>query len=254
MKVVILCGGKGTRLAEETIVRPKPMVEIGGKPILWHIMNIYARHGFKDFCLALGYKAEVIKEYFVNFYALSSDCKVNLADGKIQYFDGERRDWSISLIDTGLESLTGGRLARLEKHLGRKEPFMLTYGDGVANVNVSELVTFHRSHGKIATVTAVRPPARFGEMFIENDMVAQFEEKPQVSSSWINGGFFVFEPKIFDFLNGDETILEREPIEALVREKQLMAYRHPDFWQCMDTTRDRDLLQGLWNTGRAPWA
>lgn len=253
MKTVILCGGLGTRLAEETGLKPKPMVEIGGHPILWHVMNIYAAQGFKEFTLALGYKANLIKEYFLNYAALNCDFRVSLANGKVEPFHAPRLDWLVDLIDTGADTLTGGRLLRLEKNLRSGGTFMLTYGDGVANVNVKKLVEFHKSHGKVATVTAVRPSARFGGLRIEGNQVAQFQEKPQSGEGWINGGFFVFEPKIFDYLKDDKTILERDPMEGLVRDGQLMTYRHEDFWQCMDTVRDRDLLQSEWASGRAPW-
>jgi glucose-1-phosphate cytidylyltransferase len=252
MKVIILAGGKGTRLAEETTVRPKPMVEIGGKPILWHIMKLYAARGFNDFLVACGYKGEWIKEYFHNFSAHSSDYFIDLATGQRTIVNGCGVDWRIGLIDTGLETLTGGRLLRLRKWIG-DEPFMVTYGDGLGDINVCALAEFHRAHGRIATVTAVRPPARFGNLMLQASTVCEFAEKPQTDEGWINGGFFVFNPSIFDYLDNDETILEKEPLERLAREKQLMAFRHTGFWQPMDTLREKQLLESLWASGQAPW-
>lgn len=253
MNVVILCGGLGTRLAEETQVKPKPMVEIGGRPILWHIMKIYEQHGLSKFTLALGYKGEVIKDYFINYHARLSDMTVGLKNGQIDYTNPTAEDWRVSLVDTGPSTLTGGRLLRLKEHLSGQGTFMLTYGDGVSNVDVAALLEFHRSHGKIATVSAVRPPARFGGMAIENGTVCEFREKPQTGEGWINGGFFVFEQEVFDYLSDDTTILEREPLENLVRDGQLMAYQHHGYWQCMDTIRDRDALQKEWDSNNAPW-
>ncbi|MDA9030979.1 glucose-1-phosphate cytidylyltransferase [Candidatus Pseudothioglobus singularis] len=254
MKVIILCGGLGTRLAEETQIKPKPMVEIGGRPILWHIMKIYERHGITDFSLALGYKGEVIKDYFTNYHANLSDMTVHLKSGKVDYYNPRVEDWSVSMIDTGENTMTGGRLLRLKKYLeNNNEPFMLTYGDGVSDVDISALLKFHRSHGKLATVTAVRPSARFGGMDIGEGQVINFKEKPQSGTGWINGGFFVFEPSVFDYLDDDSTILERSPLENLVRDEQLMAYQHSGYWQCMDTIRDRDSLQELWDNGSVPW-
>lgn len=253
MKTVILAGGLGTRLSEETGLRPKPMVEIGGMPILWHIMKIYSHYGYKDFYPALGYKGEVIKDYFVNYLNRSSDTTVNLKTGKIDYYNTHEEDWILNLIDTGKDSLTGGRLHRLEKYLGGEDTFMLTYGDGVADVNIAELVKFHKSHGKIATVTAVRPPARFGALIIENNSVTDFREKPQVGEGWINGGFFVFNKEVFKYLHGDLTILEKEPLENLTKDGQLMAFQHEGFWNPMDTVRDRDLLNSLWGKKDPPW-
>lgn len=255
MKTVILCGGFGTRFSEETINRPKPMIEIGSKPILWHIMNQYSNHGFQDFCLALGYRAEFIKDYFVNFYTRSSKhFSVNLATGESEMKEAVSTPWEIDLVDTGLSSMTGGRLRRLEPILREHGTFMLTYGDGVSNVDISELVKFHKQHGKLATVTAVHPPARFGYMDIQDGYVSNFEEKSKANEGWINGGFFVFEPEVFDYLESDSTILEREPLEKLANDGQLIAYKHDDFWQCMDTLRDKNLLDELWESGRAPWA
>lgn len=253
MKTVILCGGLGTRLAEETGLRPKPMVGVGGHPILWHILNIYGHHHHKDFVLALGYKGEVIKEYFLNYYSLDSDLRLDLSSGSVEHIRQSRRDWRLELVDTGAESMTGGRLHRLEPLLKSEGTFMLTYGDGLCDIDIDRLIAFHRAHGKIATVTAVRPPARFGGMLFDGDRVVEFLEKPQTGEGWINGGFFVFEPQIFDYLNGDDTVLEGSPLENLARDGQLMAYRHEGFWQCMDTVRDRQLLESLWTSSRAPW-
>ena len=252
MKTVILAGGFGTRLAEETVIRPKPMVEIGGKPILWHIMNIYAAADFKEFVIALGYKGEFIKDYFQKFYALNNDLTVNLATGETTVHAGRQPDWTVHLVDTGPETMTGGRVRRLRDWIG-DETFMLTYGDGVANVDVADLVAFHRKHGKLATVTAVRPPARFGGLVFEGDQIIEFTEKPQTGEGWINGGFFVLEPEVLDYIEGDDTIWERGPLESLARDGQLMAYRHDDFWQPMDTLREKGYLESLWESGDAPW-
>ncbi len=252
MKVVILAGGLGTRLGEETAVRPKPMVEIGGQPILWHIMSQYARYGHKDFLIALGYKGEVIKDYFLNYYFRRSDLTVDLATGEVQTHRTGREDWRVQLIDTGPDTMTGGRLKRLAPHL-RDETFMLTYGDGVSDVDLDALVAFHRDHGRSATVTAVRPPARFGALDFLGEQVIRFEEKPQAGDGWINGGYFVFEPKVLSYLDGDRTLLEREPMDRLTARGQLMAYWHDGFWQCMDTLRDVKYLERLWSEGDAPW-
>jgi glucose-1-phosphate cytidylyltransferase len=252
MNVVILCGGLGTRLSEETQVKPKPMVEIGGRPILWHIMKIYERHGFNKFVLALGYKGEYIKEYFMNYHTRMCDFTVHLKTGKIDLTNPTAEDWHIKLIDTGTNTLTGGRILRLKELVGN-DTFMVTYGDGVSNVDISGLVAFHKKHGKLATVTSVRPPARFGGMQIENHEVTDFKEKPQSGEGWINGGFFVFEPGVFDYFENDYTILEQSPLENLSKDGQLMAFEHKGYWQCMDTIRDRDALQELWNSGDAPW-
>lgn len=254
MKVVILAGGLGTRLAEETNLRPKPMVEIGGMPILWHIMKIYSHYGYKEFLPALGYKGHVIKEFFTDYITRSCDIKVNLASGKIEHKNNKlNEDWIIGLNDTGKDSMTGGRLHRLQPELEGEETFMLTYGDGVANVDIAKLVEFHKSHGKIATVTAVRPPARFGALEIHDGKVTQFHEKPQVGEGWINGGFFVFNKEVFNYLNGDMTILEKEPLENLANDNQLMAFKHDGFWHCMDTIRDKDTLNKMWSSNEAPW-
>lgn len=253
MKTVILAGGLGSRLSEETQVKPKPMVEIGGLPILLHIMKIYANHGFNEFVVACGYKGELIKKYFIDYHLLNSDVSVDTLTGKVDYIVPVKEELKVSLVDTGASTLTGGRLKRLEALLRPEGTFMLTYGDGVANVDVKEVLAFHRSHGRLATVTAVRPPARFGTMVFQGDQVVEFQEKPQTGEGWINGGFFVFEPRVFDYLKDDSTILEREPLEGLCRDGQLMAFRHEGFWHPMDTVRDRDFLNDQWTTGRAPW-
>lgn len=253
MKTVILCGGLGTRLSEETQVRPKPMVEIGGRSILWHIMKIYEGYGFNDFTLALGYKGESIKDYFLNYHARLSDLTVHLKTGQVDFSNPTAEDWRVSLIDTGADTMTGGRLLRLKHHLQSHGTFMLTYGDGVSDVNLTELLAFHRAHGKLATVTAVRPSARFGGMHIDDGKVLYFKEKPQSSEGWINGGFFVFELGVLDYIVDDATVLEQDPFEKLVHAGQLMAYEHSGYWQCMDTIRDRDALQALWDIGEAPW-
>ncbi len=252
MQVIILAGGKGTRLVEETTTRPKPMVEIGGKPILWHIMNVYASYGFKEFLIACGYKGEMIKEYFHNYSLHSCDYFLDLRDGSRKIVSANGIDWRIGMIDTGQETMTGGRIRRLRRFVG-DEPFMVTYGDGLGNVDVRALAAFHQAHGKLATVTAVRPPARFGGLVLERERVSEFSEKPQTGEGWINGGFFVFEPQVFDYIEGDGTILEHEPLERLASDGQLMAYRHHGFWQPMDTLREKQLLESLWNSGNAPW-
>lgn len=253
MKTVILCGGLGTRLSEETQLKPKPMVEIGGRPILWHVMKIYEHHYTNDFMLALGYKGEVIKDYFLNYHARQSDLTVHLKSGKVDYSNPTAEDWHLSLIDTGAHTMTGGRLLRLKPHLQSMGTFMLTYGDGVSDIDVTALLAFHRNHGRLATVTAVRPSARFGGMHIREGEVLSFKEKPQSGEGWINGGFFVFEPGIFEYLMDDTTVLEQSPLENLAKDGQLMAYEHSGYWQCMDTVRDRDALQAIWESGRAPW-
>ena len=252
MKVGILAGGFGTRLAEETEIRPKPMVEIGGRPILWHILRQYAHYGFHDFVIALGYKGEHIKRYMVDYCALSSDLSVNLATGDVSPIGSQAPDWRVELIDTGQWTNTGGRIKRLAPHVG-DGTFLLTWGDGVSDLNLHDLLDFHRSHGKLATLTAVRPPARFGRLDLEGARVAKFTEKPQLGEGWINGAFFVLEPGVFDYIEGDETQFEREPLENLAADGQLMAFRHEGFWQCMDTLRDKYLLNSLWDSGKAPW-
>ena len=253
MKAIILCGGFGTRISEETQVKPKPMVEIGGRPILWHIMKIFERHGMNDFMLALGYKGEVIKDYFLNYHARQSDLTVHLKSNQVDYTNPTAEDWHLSLIDTGVNTMTGGRLLRLKTHLQSEGTFMVTYGDGVSDVDITALLAFHRAHGRLATVTAVRPPVRFGELSIEKNRVTRFQEKPQAGEGWINGGFFVFEPGIFDFILDDSTLLEREPLEQLTQKGELMAYHHPGYWQCMDTLRDKHALEELWANNKAPW-
>jgi glucose-1-phosphate cytidylyltransferase len=253
MKAIILAGGFGSRLSEETTVRPKPMVEIGGKPMLWHIMHIYASHAISEFVIALGYKAEVVKEYFLHFYALNNDLSIDLATGETTIHDGRQPNWKIHLADTGLHTQTGGRLKRLTEWIDRDEAFMLTYGDGVADVDLRALLDFHRSHGKLATVTTVNPPARFGSLTLVQDQVTEFVEKPQMSDGRINGGFFVLHPRVIDYIDGDESSWERDALPRLARDGQLMAYRHDGFWHPMDTQRDRQLLDGLWESGKAPW-
>ncbi len=252
MKVILLAGGFGTRLAEYTESIPKPMVTIGGRPIIWHIMNTYAKYGHKDFYVALGYKASVIKEYFLNYHSLNADFSVNLTTGLVETFNSEDKDWRVSLVDTGLNSMTGGRVKRLQEFIGN-EPFLLTYGDGVANVNINKLLEFHNSHGKMVTVTAVHPSARFGELALEDNTVVSFKEKPQTGQGWINGGYFVVQPEFFELIEGDDTVLEQEPLEAVARMGELQAYLHEGYWQCMDTKRDRDHLEELWVSGNAPW-
>ena len=252
MKVIILAGGFGTRLSEYTESIPKPMVTVGGKPILWHIMNTYAKFDHKDFYVALGYKADVIKEYFLNYRTLNSDFTVNLSNGSIVEHQQDAVDWKVSLVDTGLNSMTGGRIKRMQNFIGN-EPFLLTYGDGVADIDIDSLVKFHKSHGKMVTVSAVHPGARFGELDIDSSVVTSFKEKPQVTQGWINGGYFVIEPEFFNMIEGDSTILEKEPLEKVAQMGELMSYQHDGFWQCMDTKRDRDSLEDLWKTGSAPW-
>lgn len=252
MKVVFLAGGFGTRLAEYTDVVPKPMVKVGPYPILQHIMRRYARYGHKDFFVALGYKGEVIKEYFLNYHALGSDFTVHLGSGRVDYHDSQSLDWNVTLVETGAQSMTGGRVGRMRRWV-EDGTFMMTYGDGVADIDIDALLAFHRSHGKLVTVTAVRPTARFGDLTLADDEVRSFAEKPRMTSGWINGGFFVMEPAFLDYIDDDATVLEKEPLERAAREGQLMAYRHEGFWQCMDTKRDHDLLCRLWASGEAPW-
>lgn len=253
MKVILLAGGFGTRLSEYTETIPKPMVTVGGRPILWHIMRTYAHFGHKDFYVALGYKAELIKEYFLHYRSLNADFTVDLATGAVSPHQTDDVDWRVTLVHTGLDSMTGGRVKRLQSFIGN-EPFMLTYGDGVADIDVDALLVFHRSHGKMVTVTAVHPGARFGELMIESDQVSSFQEKPQMGQGWVNGGYFVIQPEFFDLIVSDATVLEREPLEEAARMGELMAYRHDGFWQCMDTKRDMDMLEVLWQSGEAPWS
>ena len=251
MKVILLAGGFGTRLTEFTDVIPKPMVPVGGRPILWHIMQRYAQFGHKDFYVALGYKAEVIKKYFLNYSALNSDFMIDLASGDVKPERVSPVDWRVTLVDTGDKSMTGGRVKRMQPFIG-DEPFMLTYGDGVANIDLDALLAFHRKHGKMVTVSAVRPAARFGELEMEGSIVKSFKEKPQLHGGWINGGFFVIEPEFFNLIAGDNVMLERDPLEQATKAGELMAYRHDGFWHCMDTKRDHDMLESLWSKD-APW-
>ena len=252
MKVVILAGGFGTRLSEYTENIPKPMVKIGNKPILWHIMNRYAKFGHNEFFLALGYKSEVVKDFFLKYHSLNADVSVDLSNGAVKLFHQENIDWKVNLINTGLDSMTGGRVKRLQNFIGN-ESFMLTYGDGLSDVDFDALLKFHQSHGKMVTVTGVHPSARFGEMTIEDSRVISFEEKPQVVDGWVNGGFMIIEPSFFEYIDSDKTILEQEPLQAVARMGELMCFPHEGFWQCMDTKRDRDLLQELWSNNNAPW-
>ena len=252
MKTIILAGGFGTRLHEYTSSIPKPMVPVGGKPIIFHLMNFYASYGHEDFYLALGYKAEVIKEYFLNFSTLNSDFTINLQENSLKVHKENHLDWDVTLVDTGINSMTGGRVKRMQDFIGN-ETFMLTYGDGLSDVDIKKLIEFHKSHGKIATVSAVHPSARFGELDIEGNEVKSFKEKPQVTNGWINGGFFVFEPEIFNYIHDDSTVLEQDPLEKLSSDGELMAFFHEGFWQCMDTKRDKDFLENLWNQKDTPW-
>lgn len=252
MKVIILAGGLGTRLAEETDLIPKPMVEVGGRPILWHIMKHYASFGLTEFIVALGYKGEIVKRYFLDYPMLSSSFCIRTRTGEIWRQDGPSDEWTVHLVDTGADTMTGGRIRRVRDIIGN-QTFAMTYGDGVSNVNITKLLDFHQNHGKLATITAVRPPARFGGINFDGDRVASFTEKPQVGEGWINGGFFVLEPKVIDYIEGDSTFFEIEPLERLTADGQLMAFRHADFWQCMDTLRDRRLLERLWANNEAPW-
>jgi len=253
MKVVLLAGGLGTRLSEETSVRPKPMVEIGGKPILWHIMKIYSRFGFNDFIICLGFKGYMIKEYFSNYFLHMSDVTFDMRTNSMEVHQQNAEPWRVTLVDTGQESMTGGRVRRVANYLDNK-PFMLTYGDGVANVDVAALVECHKRHGRLATVTSVQPMGRFGALDLGTDnSVLGFQEKPKGDGSWINGGFFVLDPRVLDRLVGDSTVFEKEPLESLARDGELVAYKHDGFWQPMDTLRDKNHLEDLWSTGNAPW-
>jgi glucose-1-phosphate cytidylyltransferase len=252
MKTVILAGGAGTRLAEETDYKPKPMVEIGGHPILWHIMKHYAHYGIREYIIALGYRGEYIKRFFLDYYNMNGDIKIDLSSGRVDIYNKQCEDWIVHLIDTGHDTNTGGRVKRLEKSLN-EETFMLTYGDGVSDVDLSELLTFHHSHGCIATLTAVRPPARFGGLIFNGDLVSEFTEKPQIGEGWINGGFMVFEQAVFNYIEGDHSSLEADALERLAADGQLAAFRHEGFWQGMDTLREKRYLEHLWNEGHAPW-
>ncbi len=252
MKVAILAGGVGSRLSEETVIKPKPLVEIGGRPILWHIMMHYSHYGFKDFIIALGYKGEVIKKYIVDYCSLNSDLTVQTKTGKVTRHGEVTADWTVDLVDTGIATLTGGRIKRLAPYLGN-ETFMLTWGDGVSDVDLGKLLEFHRSHGKLVTLTAVHPPARFGHLELSGDRIGEFSEKPQTREGWINGAFFVVEPGALDYIESDDTQWERGPLQRLAKDGQLMAFKHTSFWQCMDTLRDKVLLEELWQSNKAPW-
>ena len=251
MRAVILAGGYGSRISEETHLKPKPMIEIGGKPILWHIMKMYTTHNITDFVICLGYKGYLIKEYFANYFLHSSDVTIDIKNNKLELHENKAEPWSVTLVDTGEDTMTGGRLKRVKKFLD--DSFCLTYGDGVSDLDISASINFHKKNNHIATLMAVQPPGRFGSLGIEGDNVANFYEKPQGDSSWVNGGFFVFEQGIFDYLENDETILEREPLETLSRKGQLDAFKHSGFWQPMDTLRDKKILEDLWNSRKAPW-
>ena len=253
MKVLILAGGFGTRLSEQTEIKPKPMVGIGGKPILWHILKIYSTYGYNDFVILLGYKGYVIKEFFANYFLHQSDLTIDIKNNKIEIHDNYSENWKITLVDTGAETLTGGRIKRAGKFVDN-EPFLLTYGDGVSDVDIQKLVEFHKSHGKLATMTAIQPEGRFGALDIsKNNEINSFIEKPKGDNAWINGGFFVCQPEVLNYINGDETIFEKEPLEKLAKEGQLQAFKHDGFWQCMDTLRDKNRLEDEWSTGKAPW-
>jgi glucose-1-phosphate cytidylyltransferase len=253
LRTVILAGGFGTRLSEETVARPKPMVEVGGKPILWHIMKIYEHHGVNEFLFALGYRGDVIKEYFLNFYAINNDLTIDLGTGNTTIHDGKQPAWRVHLVDTGMNTQTGGRLKRLREWLVDDEEFLFTYGDGVGDIDIRRLIAFHRAHGKLATVTTVRSPSRFGRIGFAGDRVAEFFEKPNSGEGWINGGFFVLNRRAIEYINDDDTVWERDCVEQLVAENQLMGFRHYGFWSCMDTLREKNFLDDLWSSGKAPW-
>lgn len=253
MKAVILAGGLGTRLSEETSLKPKPMVEVGGRPILWHIMKLYLHHGVREFVICCGYKGYLIKEYFANYRLHMSDVTIDMSAGQIQFGNSQAEKWTVTLVDTGETTMTGGRLGRVREHVKDEEAFCLTYGDGVSDVDIAATIAYHRSHGATATVTAVLPPSRFGVLQMTEDRVHSFAEKPAGEQGWINGGFFVLSPKVFAYLDGDETVWEREPLERLAADGQLRAYKHDGFWQAMDTLRDKQLLESYWDEGKAPW-
>jgi glucose-1-phosphate cytidylyltransferase len=252
MKAVILAGGLGTRISEESHLRPKPMIEIGGKPILWHIMKMYSAHGIDDFIVCCGYKGYVIKEYFANYYLHQADATFDLSTNRMEVHQNSAEPWRVTLVDTGEDTMTGGRLRRVKAYLG-SEDFCFTYGDGVSDIDIGDLIRFHKRHLTLATVTAVQPPGRFGALNLDQHSVVGFEEKPSGDNSWINGGFFVLSPKVLDYIQGDDTIWEREPMERLAREGRMSAYQHRGFWQPMDTVRDRSQLEALWHSGKAPW-
>lgn len=253
MKTVILAGGLGTRISEETHLKPKPMIEIGGYPVLWHIMKYFSSFGHNDFIICCGYKSYVIKEYFANYFLHTSDVTFDIAQNKMEVHHQRGEPWKVTLVDTGEETMTGGRLKRIKTFLTEKEPFFFTYGDGLADVNLTELVNFHISHGKLASVTAVKPPGRYGALALSDDSVLGFAEKPDGDGSWINGGYFVLDPSVTDYIGGDETSWEQEPLEKISLDNQLMAFKHKGFWQPMDTLREKNLLEKLWDSGAAPW-
>ncbi|NOU00928.1 MAG: glucose-1-phosphate cytidylyltransferase [Gallionella sp.] len=252
MKAIILAGGLGTRISEETSVRPKPMIEVGGKPVLWHIMKAYSAHGINDFVVCCGYKGYVIKEYFANYFLHMSDVTFDMRNNKMEVHQQSAEPWRVTLVDTGETTMTGGRIKRVAEHIG-DEDFCCTYGDGISDVNITELIKFHKQHGKFATLTATQPPGRFGALALSGNNVLNFQEKPHGDGSWINGGFFVLSPKVLNYIAGDDTIWEREPMEQLAREGQIAAYFHSGFWQPMDTLRDKTYLEELWASGNAPW-
>lgn len=252
MKTVILAGGLGTRISEETLLKPKPMIEIGGKPILWHIMKIYSHYGINDFIICLGYKGYVIKEYFINYFYHMSDVTIDIKNNSTKIHQSKSEPWKITLIDTGEHSMTGGRLKRIAPYLDN-EDFCFTYGDGVSNVNIRNLIDFHKSHKRLATLTAIKPPARFGALELKDNQVQGFREKPYGGAGWANGGFFVLSPQVIEYITDDTTIWEREPLETLTRDDQLLAYQHDDFWHAMDTLRDKNFLENLWENKSAPW-
>ncbi len=252
MKAVILAGGVGSRLAEETHLRPKPMIEIGGRPMLWHIMKLYSAHGIHEFIICCGYKGYMIKEYFANYYLHASDVTLDLRKRTVEIHQNSSEPWTVSLVDTGEKTMTGGRLKRVRAYLDEGD-FCFTYGDGVADVNITQLIAFHRAHGALATVTAVQPPGRFGALVLNGDQVNHFQEKPEGDGGWINGGFFVLSPRVIDYIDGDDCVWEREPMEKLASERQLVSYKHPGFWQPVDTLRDKNHLEALWASAKAPW-
>lgn len=253
MKVVILAGGFGTRISEESHLKPKPMIEIGGKPILWHIMKLYSRYGYNDFIICAGYKQDYIKDYFYNYYLRCSDVTFDYTDnGRMTVHNSDTDPWKVTVVDTGLNTMTGGRIKRIGKYIGN-ETFMVTYGDGVSDVPIDKVVEFHKKHGKIATLTAVHPDGRFGIMDVDGDAIKAFREKSTQDTGWVNGGFMVLEPEVLDYIKDDTIMFEREPVEKLCADGQLMAYKHKGFWHCMDTLRDKEALEKYWNSGKAPW-
>lgn len=252
MKAVILAGGYGTRFSEETVMKPKPMIEIGGKPILWHILKSYSTHGIKDFVICCGYKGYVIKEYFANYFLHMSDVTINMVNSDIQIHHQRAEPWTITMVDTGVQTMTGGRLRRIREYIA-DETFCMTYGDGVSDVNITDLIQYHKNNGKKATLTAIQPPARFGALQFEGDIISNFQEKPKGDGAWINGGFFVLEPSIFDLVEDDSTVWEQSPLNTLAAQRELVAYRHSGFWSAMDTLRDKMYLDELWTSNKAPW-